>query len=111
MKDTLILKDETTRASEEESYTSWYREQCVDVVHDYCLPVENQLPIRFVDTEKMNERTFIETELFSAIQTFIADSVINGIDDTSWNAYLEQLDALQYNEWLQWYQDFVDGAF
>ena len=107
----LILKDETTRASEEESYTSWYREQCVDVVHDYCLPVENQLPIRFVDTEKMNERTFIETELFSAIQTFIADSVINGIDDTSWNAYLEQLDALQYNEWLQWYQDFVDGAF
>lgn len=107
----LILKDENAAISEEISYTSWLRIQGVDVVHEYCIPVENQIPSRFVDPEKTNERTFMETELFTYIQNFTATSIIDGLDDNSWNAYLNQLDALQYSDWLQWYQDLLDGVF
>lgn len=107
----LILKDEVAAISKEDAFTSWYRSECVREIHDYVLPVENQIPTRFVDTEKVSERTFIETELFPAIRNFIATSITEGIDDASWNAYLDQLDALQYNDWLQWYQDFLDGKF
>lgn len=28
-----------------------------------------------------------------------------------WNAYPEQLKALQYDAWLQWYQNYLDGKF
>lgn len=107
----LILKGEASRISKEDSFTSWYREECVRQLHDSCLPVERQIPIRFVDSEKINERTFMETELFSAIKTFIATSVTEGVDDASWEAFLGQLDALRYEKWLQWYQDFLDGKF
>ena len=58
-----------------------------------------------------NERTFIETELLAYIRNYIATSILEGIDDSSWNAHLEQLKALQYDAWLQWYQDYLDGKF
>lgn len=29
----------------------------------------------------------------------------------SWNAHLDQLQANQYDQWLQWYQDFLDKKF
>lgn len=73
--------------------------------------MERQLPIRYVDPEKTSERTFMETELFTYIGNFIATSVLNGIDDASWNAHLEQLQMNQYDQWLQWYQDFLDKKF
>ena len=107
----LIRKDENAEVLEDVAWTSWYRIECVKEVHDYCLPAENQLPIRFVDPAKTNERTFIETELLAYIRNYIATSILEGIDDGSWNAHLEQLKALQYDAWLQWYQDYLDGKF
>lgn len=107
----LILKSENANVLEDVAWTSWYRIQSVDVVHDYCIPVENQIPTRFVDPEKTAERTFIETELFSYIKNFTATSILEGFDDAAWDAHLEQLEALQYITWLQWYQDLLDKKF
>lgn len=107
----LIRKDENANVLEDIAWTSWYRIECVDKVHDYCLPVENQFPIRFVDPAKTSERTFIETELFAYIKNFTATSILEGIDDVSWDAHLKQLEALQYDTWLQWYQDYIDHKF
>ena len=107
----LIRKDENAEIKEEIAKTSWYRNECVKKVHDFCIPAEEQMPIRFVDPAKTSERTFIETELFSYIKNFIATSILEGIDDAAWDTHLSQLKALQYNEWLQWYQDFRDQKF
>ena len=106
-----IPKDKSATVLKENSFTSWYRIDCVEQLHDYCLPVERQLPIRYVAPEKTSERTFMETDLFTYIGNFIATSVLNGIDDASWNAHLEQLQMNQYDQWLQWYQDFLDKKF
>ena len=67
--------------------------------------------MRFVSPEKTNEKAMIETDLNDYIKNFLATSVINGITDESWNAHLQQLEALGINEWVQWYQDFIDGKF
>ena len=106
-----ITESESATVLKENSFTSWYRIDCVEQMHDYCLPVERQLPLRFVAPEKTSERTFMETELFTYIGNFIATSVLNGVDDASWNNHLEQLKTYQYYEWLQWYQDYLDKAF
>lgn len=67
------------------------------------------MPIKFVAPEKTNERTLIENELVLFIDNFVATSVVDGITDDSWKSYLSQLDALMYDEWIQWYQDLLDG--
>ena len=53
-------------------------------------------------------RTFIETDLFAYIKQFRAQAIMNGFTDAEWDAYVERLDQLQYQEWLQWYQRY-DG--
>ena len=69
------------------------------------------LPIRFVDPDKNTEKQFMETEIYAYMDEFIATSIIDKIDDATWEAHLSRLEALQFSTWLQWYQDFVDGKF
>lgn len=105
----LILKDESIKVDKEEAYNTWVREQYVGEVWDQL--ATEYIPIRFVDPAKIDERTFMETELSEYIANFRANSVLNGVDDAAWDAYVKQLDALQYPAWIQWYQDYVDGKF
>lgn len=105
----LILKAESMKVDKEQAYNTWVREQYVGEVWDQL--ATEYLPIRFVDPAKIDERTFMETELSEYIANFRANSVLNGVDDAAWDAYVKQLDALQYPAWIQWYQDYVDGKF
>ena len=50
-----------------------------------------------------------KTDLFAYIKQFRAQAIMNGFTDAEWDAYVERLDQLQYQEWLQWYQDMYDG--
>ena len=65
-------------------------------------------PIAFGDAAAAEERAFMETELFAYIQTFTANAIANGVTDASWDQHLKDLKTVQYYDWLQWYQDFVD---
>lgn len=105
----LILKDESIKVDKEEAYSTWIREQYVGEVWDQL--ATEYVPFRFVDPAKVDERTFMETELSEYIANFRANSILNGVDDAAWDAYVKQLDALQYPAWIQWYQDYVDGKF
>ena len=105
----LILKEENIITDKEDSYAAWIREQYVGEVWDQL--ATEYIPDRFVDPAKIDERTFMETELSEYIANFRANSIINGVDDAAWDAYVKQLDTLQYPAWIQWYQDYVDGKF
>lgn len=67
-------------------------------------------PIAYNDAAKEEERAFMEVELFEYISSFIADAITNGVTDDSWAKHLEELKTVQYYDWLQWYQDFVDDV-
>lgn len=66
---------------------------------------------RFVSAEAVEERSFIEIELFDYINGFIANSISEGVTDASWEAHLDQLEAVGYYDWIQWYQNVEDGNF
>ena len=91
------------------SPASALRDSMVDDVSDY-YPAE-VIPNRFVDPEKVTERTFIQTDLITYIDNFVATSIINGVTDASWDEFQKQLDALKYDEWIAWYQSYLDGEF
>ena len=65
-------------------------------------------PVAYADASAAEERAFMETELFAYIQTFTANAIVNGVTDASWEQHLNDLKTVQYYDWLQWYQDFVD---
>ena len=65
-------------------------------------------PVAFGDPEAAEERAFMESELFAYIKTFTANAVVNGVTDATWDQHLKELKAVQYYDWIQWYQDFVD---
>ena len=79
-------------------------------VYDYMLPGDESMPIRYVSPEKLEERTFIETDLLAHINQFQANSIMNGVTDESWNEYVSRLEDLRYSQWIAWYQDFYDGV-
>ena len=106
---TFIRADEACEVDEEVAFTTWYRIDSVDQVWDQL--ATEYTPSRFVDGEKTDERTFMEIELTPYVDNFIATSIVDGIDDAKWEAHLSQLEALQYYDWIQWYQDYTDGKF
>ena len=106
----LLTKDETPKNDGEISPSAALRDSMVDQVDEYFLPKEDQLPQIYVSTEAIDQRTFIETDLFAYIKEFRAQAIMNGFTDDEWNNYVSQLDAYGYQDWLQWYQDMMDGT-
>ncbi len=100
---------ETLDIPEDEDSSGYYRIQMTEAVWDY-LPTEI-MPIHFVSEEKTSERTMIQTELVTYVSAFIANSAVSGIDDSSWDSFVAGLDTYQYYDWIQWWQDYLDGEF
>ena len=105
----LILPSEPEINDPEKYPDSIYREYACDTYLGYYM--DEFLPIRFVDPEKNTEKSFMETEINEYMKEFIATSITDTIDDSTWAAHLARLEALNMDTWLQWYQDFVDGKF
>lgn len=104
-----IRKDEDIEIGKDQAFVTWFRTTMVDEVWDQL--ADEYLPVRFTSQDKLEERTFIETDLNAYVKNFIADSIMSGVDDAQWNAHLEQLKVYQYYEWIQWFQDFLDKKF
>lgn len=106
----LILKDELPVVDTTDPYASdAWRQSMVDEVYDM-LPTETFSTKKFVSPEALDERDFIEDELDTYISNFVSTSIIDGLTDDAWNAHLQQLKTVQYYEWLDWYQQYIDGT-
>ena len=106
----LLTMAETPINDGEISPSAALRDSMVDQVSEYYLPKEDQMPQTYISPEAIEERTFIETDLFAYIKQFRAQAVTDGITDAQWEEYLSKLDGYKYQDWLQWYQDFYDGT-
>lgn len=62
------------------------------------------------DPDAVEERAFIETELYAYIASFTAEAIAKGIDDAEWEQHLSDLEKYQYYDWLALWQDLVDEA-
>lgn len=100
---------ETPKNDGEISPAAALRDQMVAQVDKDFVKKENQLPAIYVTQEAMDERSFIDTDLYAYVKQFRSQAVMDGFSDADWEAYLKRLDDLQYPAWLQWYQDYMDG--
>lgn len=105
----LLTKEETPKNDGEISPAAALRDQMVAQVDKDFVLKENQLPAIYVDPDAVDERAFIETDLYAYVKQFRSQAVMEGFSDADWEAYVARLESLQYSTWLQWYQDYMDG--
>ncbi|MBR5546937.1 MAG: extracellular solute-binding protein [Clostridia bacterium] len=84
-----------TRAYAVKSYEPYYTEQSMSV--------------GIVPTEAQEEFDFATEGLSDHINAFAAESIMNGVTDDSWNAYLKKLDDLNYDYYLEFMQKKLEG--
>lgn len=106
-----------------QSPTLWRREYSENEVydenfpHDYKLEiVKNQmeygvsgLPVGTATEENSDRRQILLADINNYLEKFIADSIINGIDDAKWNKHVETLEKLKVDEYTALCQEFVDS--
>ena len=68
-------------------------------------------PFRVAPADAVEERNFIELELKEYINGFHSDAIMYGVTDESWEAHLEQLKAVGYYEWLDYWKSYVTNTW
>lgn len=66
------------------------------------------LPAGVVSQENEERRSILSTDIDTYLKKFVADSVINGIDDAKWQKHLKTLEDLKVDEYTQLCQELVD---
>jgi len=78
------------------------------IVPNGMLP-EDPWPTKIVDASKIEDRAFIEVELFDQAYALMVDLIMEGVTDESWEKFQSDLDTLGYGEWIQWWQDYMNN--
>ncbi|NLB91264.1 MAG: extracellular solute-binding protein [Clostridiales bacterium] len=89
--------------------TAFVRKEAVVLYEPYF--TEQVMSKAIVPTENQEEFDFTCENIDQYIEAFASESILNGVTDESWNAYVAQLTQLNYDFYIQWYQDYFDGAF
>lgn len=76
-----------------------------------CAAEGESWPYRVAPADKLEECSFIELELKEYIDNFHAEAIMNGVTDASWQAHLEQLKAVGYYEWIDYWKCYVTNIW
>ena len=105
----LVLPEELEENGDDAPVEATIRLGFVNAVKDH-FPAE-RIPIRNVPAEKIQERNMLYTDLKAYLDSFVADCVVNGLDDAKWEKHLKDVEGYRASEWVQWYQDYIDKKF
>ena len=63
-----------------------------------------------VTAEQSEELTFMTDGLSDYINAYVADAVLNGVTDGSWDAYVTGLENYGYSFYIEWYNNYLHGT-
>ena len=66
------------------------------------------LPPGYASVENSERRSILLADINTYLQKFIAQSVVNGIDDEAWAEHLATLEELKADEYLELCQEYTD---
>lgn len=67
------------------------------------------LPAGTADSANSQRRAILKVDIDNYLEKFVADSIINGIDEKKWSKHQETLKALKAEEYRALCQEYVDG--
>lgn len=71
--------------------------------------VYTQLPPGYGSEENADQRAFLLADISTYVNKFVADAVMNGIDDAKWQEHQKQLKALRVEEYISLCQEYMDN--
>lgn len=83
----------------------------LDLIHEYITPYiknENYYPHVYHSLEEIKELTDIETDLYSYVNRKRSEWIRNGKLEEEWDDYLQELDRLSIDVWLELKQEAYD---
>ncbi|WP_047983541.1 extracellular solute-binding protein [Ornithinibacillus californiensis] len=83
----------------------------LDLLKEYIVPYiknENYYPHVYYSLEEIEELTTIETDLIEYTNRKRAEWIMNGTVDEEWDEYLQELERLNIDSWLQLKQEAYD---
>ncbi len=69
------------------------------------------MPLNIVPADVQEEYDFMCDGLDTVINAFVANSILNGVTDDSWNAYLGQLKQYNYDYYIDFYNKVYTNNF
>lgn len=69
------------------------------------------LPAATATKENSSRRSILLVDIDNYLSKFVADSVVNGIDDAKWAKHLQAMKSLKAEEYVRLCQEFVDSLF
>lgn len=105
----LTIKDESANRYRE--YTSQNRAGMVKELYENDYISDEYMPQRNIAEEMWEVRDELDVELEAYIDSFMANCIMDGVSDDSWNTHVKQLETLGYGDWIEWYQGYLDGEF
>lgn len=63
------------------------------------------------DPTNEERRVILKTDIDTYLNKFVADSIINGVDEAKWQEHLKTLENLKCGEYKQLCQDYVNDYF
>ncbi|MFI3326144.1 MAG: hypothetical protein R3Y35_08205 [Clostridia bacterium] len=69
------------------------------------------IPTYSVPADAAEDFAFIQTEIETAVANFYGSAVVNGFTDADWDAYVASLDSLGIDDFVQYYQNYVDNSW
>ncbi|MCD8067938.1 MAG: extracellular solute-binding protein, partial [Lachnospiraceae bacterium] len=91
-----------------EGTTSYARWEGIKVTQPYYNGFESQ---RIVPADAQEEFSFATEGLTDYVDNFAATSVMNGVTEEQFETFKQQLEYYGYNEYIQYYQNKIDGTF
>lgn len=92
-----------------EGSTSKVRADAVEKYEPYF--TEQSMSKGVIPTDVQEEFDFTCEGLVERIENYACDAILNGVTDDNWNAYLAELESLNYEYYIEFYQNYLDGNF
>lgn len=88
--------------------TSSIRANAVNLYAPYF--TEQSMSKGIVPTEAKEEFDFTCEGLEDFINAYVCDAILNGVTDDSWASYLNGLQSYNYDFYIEFYQNYLDGT-
>lgn len=88
----------------------WPLDQKLEAVKEQLQYGVTYLPAGTPSLENSERRALLKADIDNYLKKFIADSVINGIDDAKWEAHQATLKKLKTSEYRDLCQEFIDSV-
>ncbi len=105
----LILESPIVDVEADPTNSTAIRQAAVALSEPFFAPESMSLAI--VPADKQEELEFGTDGMFAYVDAFVADSILNGVTDASWDAYVSGLETHGYSFYISWLQDYFDGNF